>query len=166
MSRPTCAIVDLSALSHNLSIVRSLVNKAVEIIPVVKAEAYGHGAVPAVRKLHAQGVNIVAVALCSEALALRESGFPADVLITCGLFAGEEEEAVAKGLVPFVYGPEPLDRIEAAAKKLSRRAKVHLKVDTGMGRLGVDEADFFALAERIYRSPHLVLDGVLRPCGL
>jgi len=161
MSRPTCAIVDLSALSGNLSFVRSLVHKSVEIIPMVKAEAYGHGAAAVVRKLHAQGVNIVAVALFGEALALREGGYPADILITCGLFAGEEEEAAAKGLIPFVYGPEPLDRIETAAKKLGRRAKVHLKVDTGMGRLGADEADFFALAERIYRSPHLALDGVL-----
>ena len=161
MSRPTSAIVDLSALAQNLAVIRSLVNKSVEIIPMVKADAYGHGAVRVVRQLCAQGVNIVAVALFNEAVALRDGGFPGDILLTCGLFPGEEAEAIRSGFIPFVFAEECLQRLEAAAKMLEQRARVHLKVDTGMGRLGVDAADFFTLAERIYRSPHLALDGVL-----
>jgi alanine racemase len=161
MSRPTQAVIALAALAHNLAVVKSLVDKSVEIIPVVKADAYGHGGIQVARKLHAQGVNILAVALFSEALALRQGGFPGDLLITCGLFPGEEEAAIQNGLMPFVFAEEGLAWIEAAARKLGRRGRVHLKVDTGMGRLGVDEADFFTIAERILRSPHLVLDGVL-----
>jgi len=161
MPRPTHALVDLSALSYNLSFLKSLVNNSVEIMPVVKAEAYGHGASRVVHKLSQQGVNIVAVAILAEALALRESGFAGEVLVMGGLFSGEEEEAVARGFIPFVSSADGLDRIAAAAKKLGKRAKVHLKVDTGMGRLGADAMDFFALAERILTSPHLALDGVL-----
>jgi alanine racemase len=161
MSRPTFAVINLSALAQNLAVIRSLVNKSVEIIPMVKADAYGHGAVRVVRQLCAQGVNIVAVALFNEAVALRDGGFPGDILLTCGLFPGEEAEAIRSSFIPFVFAEECLQGLEAAAKMLERRARVHLKVDTGMGRLGVDAADFFTVAERIYRSPHLALDGVL-----
>ncbi|OGP59300.1 MAG: alanine racemase [Deltaproteobacteria bacterium RBG_13_61_14] len=161
MSRPTTALVDLSALSHNLACARSRVNKSVEIIPVVKADAYGHGAKEVVRRLYSQGVNILCVALLDEALALRQSGFAGEILISNGLFPGEEEEAVARGFIPFVLSSESLERLEPAAKKLGQPAKVHLKVDTGMGRIGVDPGEFFPLAERILRSPHLTLDGVL-----
>src|SRR4030042_6119779 len=134
MSRPTTALVDLSALSHNLACARSRVNKSVEIIPVVKADAYGHGAKEVVRRLYSQGVNILCVALLDEALALRQSGFAGEILISNGLFPGEEEEAVARGFIPFVLSSESLERLEPAAKKLGQPAKVHLKVDTGMGR--------------------------------
>jgi alanine racemase len=161
MSRPTTALVDLSALSHNLACARSRVNKSVEIIPVVKADAYGHGAKEVVRRLYSQGVNILCVALLDEALALRQSGFAGEILVSNGLFPGEEEEAVARGFIPFVLSSESLERLEAAARKRGQPAKVHLKVDTGMGRIGVDPGEFFPLAERILRSPHLTLDGVL-----
>lgn len=161
MTRPTAASIDLSAIAQNLAYVRSLVPPGVEIIPVLKADAYGHGAVELSRQLYSQGVKILCVALLSEALAMRRAGFPGDLLISGGLFPGEEEEALAQDLIPFVFSAESLDRLEAAARKLNRPARVHLKVDTGMGRIGVEPADFFRLADRIRRSPHLHLDGVL-----
>ncbi len=133
--RPTWAEVDLGALIDNYRKLRALTNS--RIIPVVKADAYGHGAVPVARALASEGVTAFAVAIVEEALELRRAGIEQDILVLQGAWPGQEEDAILNRLSLAVFSPESVSRLESAARKVSEPARVHIKIDTGMNRLGV-----------------------------
>ena len=160
-TRPTWAEVSLDRLRQNFRAVQQHVGSRVEICAVVKADAYGHGAVECSAALEQEGAKWLGVTSLDEAIPLREAGIEARILLMTGFWRGEEEEIVQLGLTPTVWEPWQIDGLEkaAAAFGISRFA-VHLKVDTGMGRLGVDLDELPGVCAGIQASPHLLLEGI------
>jgi alanine racemase len=158
--RPTVATLDLKALRSNLKVAQRLSAPA-EVLAVVKANAYGHGAVPVASALEQAGVRFFGVALVEEGLALREAGVRSPILVLGGAYEGGYAKMVASRLIPVVFRPEHLSQMAAAARNAAERVQVHLKVDTGMGRIGVTPEDLPAFLGELERCPEIVLDGVL-----
>ena len=151
--------VDHGALVHNLTVLRRLAGEGRSVIAVVKANAYGHGAIEVSRTLLAHGAERLAVATLGEGLALREAGIMAPILVLWALGAPEVDRAVAADLEPVVYDRAGIELIEAAATAGGRRVAVQLKIDSGLGRQGSEPALAVELALRIVRSQHLRLAG-------
>lgn len=149
--------VDHAAIRHNLACLRGLVAPGTAVIGVVKANAYGHGEVEVARTLAAEGVEQLAVATVDEGLRLRDAGVMGPIIVLWGIGAPEAERAVTAGLEPIVYRAEDVAVIGAAAAAAGRRASVHLKVDSGLGRQGIEPEAAVELAVRVARDPHLVL---------
>lgn len=158
--RPTRAEIDLTALRANLHAVRSLGPKA-EVLAVVKANAYGHGAVEVAHALEGEAVRFLGVALVEEGLELRNSGIKAPILVLGGSYEGGYQVMVDHGLIPTVFREDHLAKLAAAAKKRGVKVKAHLKVDTGMGRIGVLPGELDAFLEAAKRHPEVELDGLL-----
>jgi alanine racemase len=158
--RPTVAEVSLGALRENCRQARALVGPAVRVLAVVKADAYGHGAVQAGRAFLDAGAAALGVSMVAEGIELRRSGIEAPVVVLGGVFRGEEAETVAHGLAAAVWSLEGARALAAAARDAGRTAAVHLKVNSGMGRLGCEPGDVRALGEALAAEPHLRLDGV------
>lgn len=158
--RPTRAEIDLSAIRRNLLNVRALLAPGVRLCAVVKADGYGHGAVPVAREAVRAGADYLAVAILDEALELRAAGLEGPVLIL-GYTPPEDYPAVlAAALTQTVFSLEQAKALSAAAKAAGTRARAHLKVDSGMGRLGVQAGDAAELAARVATLPSLELEGV------
>ncbi len=159
--RPTIAEIDLRALAFNYRQIKKSIPKGVSILAVVKADAYGHGALPVSLKLEGMGVGYLGVAIAEEGVALRKGGVRAPILILGGFFQEGEEEILRYGLTPVVFDIESLRRLSKAAKKRRRKAKVHIKVDTGMGRLGVPYRDFLDFLKEMIEIPNIEIEGLL-----
>lgn len=151
--------IDHDALISNLAVIRRLAGEERSVIAVVKANAYGHGAIEVARTLLRHGVERLAVATLGEGLSLREAGIEAPILLLWGLGALEAGPALAADLEPVVYDEAGVDLLEHAAAEAGRRASVQLKVDSGLGRQGSEPAAAVELALRIARSRHLRLGG-------
>jgi alanine racemase len=132
--RPTVAVVDLGAIRHN---VRVLTPDRSEVMAVVKADGYGHGAVPVARAAIEAGARWLGVALVEEGIDLRESGLNAPILVLSEFPPGAEKDALAAGLTPTLYTEEGLARLGAAAGSVGGSVGVHVKLDTGMHRAGL-----------------------------
>jgi len=135
--RPTVAEIDLNALAFNYRQLRRRVPKSVGLLAVVKADAYGHGAVPISLKLERLGVKYLGVAFPDEGVELRRGGVKAPILIFGGIFEGDADKIFRFRLTPVAFRKDALKLLCREAEKRKKRARVHLKVDTGMGRLGV-----------------------------
>jgi alanine racemase len=156
--RRTRVEVDLDAIVDNARLVAAHVDTA--LYAVVKADGYGHGALAVARRLEERrAVAGFAVSLVEEGVALRDGGLRAPVLVMGPSHRGGEEEMISLGLTPVVSDAAEIGPLAAAARLLGARVTVHLKVDTGMGRLGVAERDAVALAL-------LARDGGLDVAGL
>ena len=158
-NRPTVAEVDLDALLHNLEATRALCPKA-RLLAVVKANAYGHGAAPVTVALEKAGVDFFGVSLVEEGVELRQFGIRGDILVMGGAYS-DYSEIVAHDLVPIVFTAEHLVRLEAAAERADRPARAHLKVDTGMGRLGLLPQELPEFLRYLSTAPHVVVDGLM-----
>jgi alanine racemase len=160
-TRPTWAEVSLATLRQNFRVVQKHVGSNVTVCAVVKADAYGHGAVECSRALEAEGARWLGVTSLDEAIPLRDAGIQANILLMTGFWRGEETEIVRLHLTPTVWEPWQIQSLETAASTLGvSRHPVHLKVDTGMGRLGVSLEQLPALLAVTKSSPHLALDGL------
>jgi len=157
--RPTWATIDLDRLSANLAVIRERVGRR-PILAVVKANAYGHGAVEIARALEREGVSFFGVALPEEGVELRVAGIRSPVLLLGGFAAPQAELLLAHDLTPAVYRRDQIDALKAAATRRGARIGVHLKVDTGMGRLGVPAEEVPAFAALLAAAPQLRVDGV------
>src|SRR5688572_27580912 len=133
--RPTRIRVDLDALTHNLRALRA--HAGVPVMAIVKANAYGHGLVPVGLHLQAQGVERLGVAFLEEGVALRRAGVVVPILVLGGIFGPQAAALIAHDLEITVSSLDKLRQVEAAAAAAGRRAVVHLKIDTGMERVGV-----------------------------
>lgn len=151
--------VDHAALAGNLAALRHIAGDEKSVIAVVKANAYGHGAIEVSRTLLDHGAERLAVATLREGLELRDAGIAAPILVLWALGAPEAERAVAADLEPVVYDEAGIELIEGAAATLGRRASVQLKIDSGLGRQGSQPGMAVELALRISRSRHLSLTG-------
>ena len=136
-TRPTWAEVSLTALRQNFRTVVKHAGAGVTVCAVVKADAYGHGAVECSRALQEEGAKWLGVTSLDEAIPLREAGIEPRILLMTGFWRGEESEIVRLRLTPTVWEPWHIESLENAAASAAVRHAVHLKVDTGMGRLGV-----------------------------
>lgn len=142
---PTVAAIDLSALAHNVAQIRRCVPSSCEIIAVVKANAYGHGSVEIAEALQRLGISHFGVATIEEGLTLRTAGIQAPIVMLGALFPLQIPDLVAHGLTPVIHEPTIAT---ALAKQLPSSAQpfgVHLKVETGMGRLGLAPAEFMTM---------------------
>ncbi len=129
--------VDLAALEHNYRQLRLLCEPKVKMLAVVKADAYGHGLLPASRTLAGAGVDYLGVGSLEEGLALRQAGLTLPILLLLGILPREAEQAVAADLEVVLFRRDVALALAAAARNQAKPAKAHLKVDTGMGRLGL-----------------------------
>lgn len=134
--RPTWAEIDLTALTHNLRQAQGFCRPGQRLLTVVKADAYGHGAVPVSRHFAAQGIRDFGVATLEEALELRNSGLEGTILVLGGGYPGQEPAFIEQQLTPALLDPQMAERFAAAATLAGRQLDVHLKIDTGMGRVG------------------------------
>ena len=155
--RPTVAEVDLGAIRHNVARLRP---PGVELMAVVKADAYGHGAAPVARAALEAGATWLAVALVEEGIALRDEGIAAPILVLSEVPRGAERDALGAGLVPTVASHDGVSSIAAAARALDLHAPVHLKIDTGMHRVGVWPPEDAPELARAVVDGGLHLDGV------
>ena len=160
-ARPNWAEVSLGALRRNYRALRKLVGSEVEICAVVKADAYGHGSRECARALQAEGARWFGVTSTAGGLHLRHTGITGRILLMTGFWHGDEPEIIHDQLVPAVWECWHLDRLHQAAAKAERRhVPVHLKVDTGMGRLGVRLTELPAMLAQLRGADRLALEGV------
>ncbi len=159
-TRPTWAEVSLANLRQNFRTVVKHAGAGVTVCAVVKADAYGHGAVECSHALESEGAKWLGVTSLDEAIPLREAGIDSRILLMTGFWRGEECEIVRLHLAPTVWEPWHIESLERAAASAGIRHAVHLKVDTGMGRLGVALAELPAVLNALSAAPHLVLEGL------
>jgi len=159
--RPTWAEINLDNLVHNFRIMKEAVGPGVAVMPAVKADAYGHGAVACARALERAGAAWFGVALVEEGVELREAGISSPILCLGGFWKNQEHSLVAHDLTPVIYRLDLLERLDHFAREAGRTVNYHLKVDTGMGRLGVPYSELAAFLDGAARYANVKLDGVM-----
>ncbi|HVA79888.1 MAG TPA: alanine racemase [Candidatus Binataceae bacterium] len=159
--RPTVAEIDLGALRANYHALRAVAAHG-ELMVVVKADGYGHGAVTVARTLGVEGCRNFGVATIDEARELRSAGINARIFLQAGFFAAQAREIVELALTPFVFDAALIAPLAAAATSAGggRRFPIHVKIDTGASRLGVLPSDLPALIDAMRAAPALALEGV------
>jgi alanine racemase len=161
MQRPNRLTIDLSALIHNLQQVRDTVGRDTKIMGVVKSDAYGHGLLPVSRELAKNGIDYLGVAHLYEALSLREKGIKIPIAIFCGITTRDEaRQVVEKKLTPVIYDLAAARLISEESLRLGGKTNIQVKVDTGMGRLGIPYLETFPFIRDIINLGGLVPEGI------
>lgn len=175
--RPSWAIIDLGALEQNYLQIKKKLSDGLKIMAVVKADAYGHGAVPVSKMLEKLGVRALGVATVEEGIELRSAGIKTDILVMGGLMGvglQASKKVIEAGLTPVIHSIDVLNMLDAdvcatrekaaagiATGTAGKKVGVHLKIDTGMGRLGIRPELLPKVLERIKKCPHLFIEGVM-----
>jgi len=161
-TRPNWAEVSLSALRHNFRVVQEHVGPEVTICAIVKCNAYGHGVEECAPALEQAGAKWFGVTSTDEGVLLREAGIGGRILVLCGLYAGEEDDALRNQLTPAVFRLEDAKNVARAAARmgLAGRVPVHLKIDTGMARMGLPFEEIELFAEGVKRLQEIEVEGV------
>jgi alanine racemase len=159
--RPVWVEVSLKAITQNLRTVRRHIGPTPEILAVVKSNAYGLGAVPVTRALEKAGAERFGVTCSNEGIELREAGVRKPILVLTGFWPGEEKQFIENRLTPTVTRMEDVRLLERAAKsaRLKPRLRFHLKINTGMNRLGISPSELRAFASALADCHHLELEG-------
>jgi alanine racemase len=160
-SRPTWAEIDLDNLAFNFRSTRDFVGASVKYMAVVKADAYGHGAVECAKRLEAEGVDWFGVALPEEGVELRQAGIRKLILCLGGFWDGQETVALNYNLTPVVFQIEKAKALNQAASTRGTAVAIHVKVDTGMGRVGVRYDAVSEFADALKELDSLRLEGVM-----
>jgi alanine racemase len=153
--------IDLAALEHNYRHLRRLCAPQVKMLAVVKADAYGHGLVPVAQKLAAAGADYFGVGSLEEGLILRQAGISLPVLLLLGILPEEAGCAVGHDLDVALFRLDVAQALEAAARNQGKKAQVHLKVDTGMGRLGLLPQEILPFLTGLKKLRHLKVMGLI-----
>ncbi len=159
--RPAWIEIDLNALRHNVAAFRRILSSGTRMMCIIKANAYGHGAVPVARVLRREGITHFGVALLEEGLELRESGIPEPILLLG--YTPEEDYglAIEHGLTLTIYTEAQAIALNRAAQRAGKKARVHVKIDTGMGRIGFPPTEAtLRIISRMSKLPHLALEGI------
>lgn len=159
--RPTRAEIDLDALAFNMHSVRRFVGESVNCMAVVKANAYGHGAVECSRRLKAENVKWLAVATVEEGVELREAGIDGPILILGGFWQGQEESVLRHDLTPAISTFNQAERLDAASAESGSSPNIHVKFDTGMGRIGFRYQDVNEIVDRLVSLKNLEIEGLM-----
>jgi alanine racemase len=153
--------IDLAALRHNISQAQNRMRANTQVLGVIKSDAYGHGLIPVARELAACGVRFLAVSKFWEAQELRAHGIRLPLLMLLGLEPADMEEAIKLQVRPVVYRMDHARLLSRIATRLQQPVRIHLKVDTGMGRLGVPFEAVPAFLNELLNLPGVELEGVL-----
>ena len=159
--RPTWAEIDLNHLAANFNQIKKRVGSAARVMAVVKANAYGHGAVECARRLAAEGADWFGVALPEEAIQLRAAGIRQPILCLAGFWPGQAPACIQYQITPVVYGRDMLDALNQAATAAGVIADAHVKIDTGMGRLGVRFDQLSDFVGRLDQFSNVRIDGMM-----
>jgi len=157
--RPTVVEVNLARLTENFRAIQAAVAPAA-VMPIVKANAYGHGLVPVARHLVGLGATTLGVAFLEEAVALREAGVTVPILVMGGVFGDQIPVFLRHGLALTASSIDKLRHIDETAREMGVTAKVHLKIDTGMERIGVHYYNAEGLLARAAECRHCVVEGI------
>src|SRR5688500_18294245 len=159
--RPSWARIDLDALAANFRTGKARLDRHVKVMAVVKADAYGHGAVKCARRLEREGADWFGVALPEEGIKLREAGISKPILCLGGFWKDQEYACIKHGIATVVYRLDMVEAMDRAARDAGLKADIHVKIDTGMGRLGVrpDAVPEFCNSLRQFRN--IRVDGLM-----
>lgn len=157
-SRPTYAEVDLGRFDNNLEVIARLLPEGARLVPVLKADGGGHGAIELARRCKPDRVAMIALALLEEAIELRRAGIALPMLVLGPLMLDQIPIALDNDAAIGVVGPEELESVCAVARE--RDVNIHLKLDTGMGRMGVLDSELPRVMEMIRATQRLRLDGI------
>lgn len=159
--RPVWAEIDLGAIGHNFQEIRRITNPQAQIMPVVKSNGYGHGAIEASKTLLAKGADRLAIGILDEGKILREAGINAPIMIMGYTPIEQVEEVIKYDLIQTVYTWELAEALSKAAIKLGKTVKVHVKIDTGMGRIGfLPGGNTADIINRIAELPGIEIEGI------
>ena len=159
--RPTFAEIDMDALRHNLRSAREFIGNEVKILAVVKANAYGHGAIECARVLEPGGVDWFGVALIEEAVELRGAGISKPILCLGGCSTGDERDLLEFNITPVIFNLEQAGALQMAASDAGQIMRVHIKIDTGMGRLGIRWNKLDAFIKQLAAFSNLKVEGLM-----
>lgn len=159
-------VIDRAVLQENFRELKRRFDPKVSIGAVVKSDAYGHGLLECARTFLNEGAAFLVVSLLNEGVELRDKDVSGPVLLIGGIWPEESEECIAQGLVPVISGPEPLTQLSKAACKLQKPARIHIKVDTGMGRLGVLPEKLQELLNMAVHLPGISVEGLMSHFGV
>jgi alanine racemase len=159
--RPVWAEISLQAILHNLRAIRKQVGASRKILAVVKSNAYGLGAVPVAKALQKAGTEWFGVTCANEGVELREAGIRKRILILTGFWPGEEKRLIQNNLTPTVTRVDDLEHLERSAKAAGGKSRVrfHLKINTGMNRLGIGADEVECFARKLAECKHIELEG-------
>jgi alanine racemase len=157
--RPTQVYVDLEKISNNLVRIQNHVGNT-EVMPIIKANAYGHGLVEVAKHIIKQGANRLGVAFLEEALLLRESGITNPILVLGGVLGNQVPIFIQNDLTLTASSVEKLEHIDHIAGQMGKQAKVHIKIDTGMERIGVHYYSATPLLDASLKSQHTTIEGI------
>ncbi|MCR1898501.1 alanine racemase [Irregularibacter muris] len=159
--RPTWVEIDLDAIAHNIEEIKKLIKNKRKIMGVVKADAYGHGAVEVAKTLLMHGVEYLAVAMVDEALVLRKAGVDCPILVLGYTPEQQVNELIKWDITQTIYSENMVDFIHKVAVLQNKIVKVHIKVDTGMGRIGFKSKDeILKILRKIGNLPKLEVQGI------
>lgn len=159
--RAAWAEVDLDALAHNMREVKRLATKGALVTAVIKADGYGHGAKKIAQTLLDNGADRFAIAVLDEGIELRRSGFKVPILVLGFTDKERAEEVIANDLEQACYSWDLAEALSKEASRQGKTVKVHIKVDTGMGRIGLQpNEDSVQLIKKISQLPNLVIEGI------
>jgi alanine racemase len=158
--RATRAEIDLRAFRHNLQNLRNYLAPQTQIMAVVKADAYGHGAVPCARIAVASGADYLGAGVIEEGIELRKSGINTPILILGSIFANEVEDLVYYDLATILCNLPLAQALSKEGRKQNKIVSVHIKLDTGMNRLGVSPKYSTTLLDQIHNLPNLKVEGI------
>jgi alanine racemase len=161
VGRPTAARVDLDALEHNVRLAVRLAGPGRRVLAVVKANAYGHGAAAVARAALRAGAAKLGVATLGEARQLRDAGIDAPVLLLSEPAPAAADEVVRLGCAATLYTLALAEALEAAAARAGRPVGAHVKIDTGMGRVGLEPAEALPFVARVRQLRHVVVEGLM-----
>lgn len=159
--RPTVAKIDLDALAFNFRSSKSFIGDRSKIMAVVKADAYGHGAVPCALRLEREGVDWLGVAIAEEAFELRDAGIGRPILCLGGLWSGQEAALIERHVTVAIFRIEHAELLDRAAKEAGIKVPIHVKLDTGMGRVGVPHERAEEFAQKLASLENIKVDGLM-----
>ncbi len=159
--RPTWAEIDLGRLGENFRSIKAFCGDDIQYMAVIKADAYGHGAVECSRKLEAEGAHWFGVACLEEAIELRQAGITRPILVFGGAWPGQEISFLNFELTPMVFTIEQAERLDQAAARAKRSIGIHVKIDTGMNRVGFRLENIGGTARAIASMTNVRIDGLM-----
>ncbi|MET0644170.1 MAG: alanine racemase, partial [Candidatus Binatia bacterium] len=158
--RPTVCFVDLNALGWNFRQIRSKVGPQVKILSMVKANGYGHGATAIAKALAAEGSDAFGVATVEEGVELRQAGIGTPILVLAGAYPDQVDQFFDNSLTPVIHASASLEELDTIVHRRKKALNVHLKIDTGMGRIGLLAAEFDSWLQKIKTLKALKIEGV------
>lgn len=157
----TWAEINLKAIKNNLNQIKAIVEpEGSKVLAVIKDNAYGHGAIEIAKIAQSIDINTFGVATIEEAIQLRQAGIDGSILIFCCILPEQTETVVEYEIIQTVCDLNICNALSESAKRLGKPAKVHIKIDTGMGRIGVPYDKAINFIEQVYQMPNIVVDGI------